>query len=86
MNLMKPEAECNLYEDVLPWLLAKRDMFIKEQSDAVQVSDEALNKGIVASKEAHADFLKKRQERLTQEAQDKINEKNETIKRRAERA
>ncbi len=35
MKLMEPESECNLYEEVLPWLLAKRDEFLRDASDAM---------------------------------------------------
>lgn len=72
MKLMEPANKNILYEDVLPWLLAKRDAFLKDQADAVASAAEIVDLGIVNCQNSHADYLKKREERLIKEEQDKI--------------
>jgi len=51
---MQPKMTSDLYEDVLPWLLAKRDEFLADQSNALDVSQEIIEEGIVFHKNAHA--------------------------------
>ena len=47
MGLLQPKMECDLYEDVLPWLLAKRDEFLGDQESAVSLSSKIIEKGIL---------------------------------------
>ena len=53
MGLMQPKVEIDLYEDVLPWLLKKRDEFLGDQSGAKNVSTSIIEEGILYHKNAH---------------------------------
>ena len=46
-----------MYQDVLPWLLDKRDEFLQDQTGAVEISNIIVEEGIVFHKKAHAAFL-----------------------------
>ena len=54
---MQQKTEINMYQDVLPWLLDKRDEFLQDQTGAVEISNTIVEEGIVFHKKAHAAFL-----------------------------
>ena len=39
MNMLKPKLECDLYEDVLPWLMAKKEAYTGDQEDAAEIAE-----------------------------------------------
>lgn len=57
---LEPQMATDLKEDVLPWLLAKRDEFLKDQTGAIEVSQKVIEEGILLNKTKHAAFLKAR--------------------------
>ena len=57
VGLMQQKTEINMYQDVLPWLLDKRDEFLQDQTGAVEISNTIVEEGIVFHKKAHAAFL-----------------------------
>ena len=83
---MQPQVVSDLYQDVLPWLLAKRDEFLGGQSNAAEVSTSLVEDGIMAHQRAHGQFLRDRQARIEHERLMKIREEEATLQRRAERA
>lgn len=86
MSLMRPKVEIDLYNDVLPWLLAKRDEFLGDAKSSVEVSEEVVWEGVVFHKNAHAEFLKNRQLAIEQAELKKQQEEEATKIRRADRA
>ena len=76
----------DLKEDVLPWLLAKRDEFLKDQTGAIEVSQKVIEEGILLNKTKHAAFLKARDDGIKAAEQEKLRAEEETRNRRAERA
>ena len=86
MGLMEAKVEIDLYQDVLPWLLNKRDSFLGDQTQAVDVSKAIIEEGILFHKRAHAEFLRKRQEAIEEAERQRQREEEETRQRRASRA
>ena len=83
---LEPQMATDLKEDVLPWLLAKRDEFLKDQTGAIDVSKMIIEEGILLNKRKHAKFLKARDDGIKAAEQEKLRQEEETRNRRAERA
>lgn len=67
MSLLHPKLECDLHEDVLPWLMEQKDAFSKDSADAEGMAVTLIDEGINQRKMAHARTLKERQNQLKQD-------------------
>lgn len=85
MNLLRPKIVGQLHEEVLPWLVSKRDNFERDQTDAEAIVSDLIERGLFGPKNRHAQTLKARRDRLEREAVEAENEKQATKERRAER-
>ena len=66
-SMLNPKIECDLHEDVLPWLKAKIASFSGEDNQAVDMTSDIIEGGIAARQIAHGVTLKAREERLARE-------------------
>ena len=57
MGLMQPKVQRALAEDVLPWLLSKTQNFLDEDREAVDVTAQILEAGIVKKRDIHGETL-----------------------------
>ena len=48
MSMMKPRLEISLHSDVLPWLMQQKEVFTKDQEDAVVLADKIIDLGILS--------------------------------------
>lgn len=64
MNLLRPKIVGQLHEDVLPWLVAKRDNFERDQTDADVIVSDIIERGLFGPQIRHAATLKARRDRL----------------------
>jgi hypothetical protein len=46
MSLLHPKLECDLHEDVLPWLMEQKDAFSKDSADAEGMAVTLIDEGI----------------------------------------
>ena len=46
MSMMEPKIECDLHEDVLPWLKEKIAKFTEDDSQAVEMATSIIETGI----------------------------------------
>ncbi len=60
MSLLHPKIECDLHEEVLPWLMEQKDVFSKDANEAEDMATELIESGIMQRKLAHARTLKER--------------------------
>ena len=70
MSMMNKKLECDLNEEVLPWLMDQKEVFTGYQKDSVELAAQIITKGISSRRDAHAKTLKDRQARLKKEAED----------------
>ncbi len=70
MSLLHPKIECDLHEEVLPWLMEQKDVFSKDANEAEDMATELIESGIMQRKLAHAKTLKERQDKLKKAVDD----------------
>lgn len=46
MSMMEPKIECDLHEDVLPWLKEKIAKFTEDDNQAVEMANAIIENGI----------------------------------------
>lgn len=82
---MQPKVKRALAEDVLPWLMARAQDFLDEDSEAIDVTRQVLDDGIVKQRDLHAETI--RQMKQAAEDRKKAKEDAEVAKgkRRADR-
>ena len=85
MNLLHPKIESDLHKDVLPWLTARRDSFLGDQTSAGELAEGLIEKGLVRRRETHARTLQARIERKQKEEQDLLRAGEMQAQRRADR-
>ena len=68
MSMMEPKIECDLHEDVLPWLKEKIAKFTEDDCQAVEMANTIIEAGIAEARIGHGKTLKAREERLAAEA------------------
>ena len=86
MSMMDPKIECELHEDVLPWLKAKMNEFTNDDTQAVQMAAAIINCGIEETSKAHGATLQGRADRLAQEETDRVDAaKNRELMRQQRR-
>ena len=85
MSLLQPKLECDLHEDVLPWLMSKKETFSTGQDDAVKMADHLIEHGIMVRSKAHAKTMKARRDRERNVADDAAMAGVRQQERRAER-
>ena len=85
MSLLHPKLECDLHEDVLPWLMAKKETFSTDQDDSIKMADHLIEQGILARSKAHARTMKARRDKERALAEDAANADVRQAERRAER-
>ena len=85
MNLLHPKIESDLHKDVLPWLTARRDSFLGDQTSAGELAEGLIEKGLIRRRETHARTLQARIERKQKEEQDLLRAGEMQAQRRADR-
>lgn len=85
MGLMQPKVKRALAEDVLPWLIGKTQNFLNEDMEAIYLSEDIINEGIMTQSNLHAATLRKMAQWRIDQAQAKKDAEIAKIKRRAER-
>ena len=53
LGLMNTQTECDLYQDVLPWLMAKRNEFMASQEAQVEMAGVLIEEGLQAQRKGH---------------------------------
>jgi hypothetical protein len=86
MSMLKPKLECELHEDVLPWLMNQKNAFTDDQSDARNVTSQLIEDGILSRKKKHAATIKARADRIKQAEKDLAMAGVHQQQRRKERA
>jgi hypothetical protein len=85
MGLMQPKVQRALAEDVLPWLLSKTQNFLDEDREAVDVTAQILEAGIVKKRDIHGETLARMDKKRKDAAQAKHDEEIAKVKRRVDR-
>lgn len=76
MKLMPSKVECQLHENVLPWLYKKVDIFVSQDNQSLQSAFEIIENGLKMNERGyHATLIKHENDRLRAEA----NAKEEII-------
>ncbi len=82
---MKPSLECDLHQDVLPWLMEQKEAFSNDAEEAEKIASRIIDLGINARQKAHAKTLKARADRMKADADDAAMAGIRQQERRAER-
>ena len=85
MSLLNAKLECDLHEDVLPWLMEKKETFSTDQEDSIKMADHLIEQGILARSKAHAATMKAKRDKERQAADDLAHAGERQKQRRAER-
>ena len=85
MSMLKPELEVDIHKTVLPWLVNQKESFICDKKDAIKISEELIEEGILKRMSQHAKTLKARAEKIKQAQKDEANAGVRQEQRRAER-
>lgn len=86
MGLLHTKTECDLYQDVLPWLMAKRNEFMSSQEAQVDLAGGLIEEGVQCAKKAHFFTLRDVQKKKDDAIAAKIQAEVDTIARRENRA
>ena len=89
MSMLHPKIECDLHEDVLPWLMDQKEKFTEDAESAEKMASILINQGILQRKKAHAKTLKARQDKIKAAATDQamagVRQQERRLERKAAR-
>ena len=85
LGLMNTKTECDLYQDVLPWLMAKRNEFMASQEAQVEVAGCIIEEGLQGTKKMHFMALREVQKKKEDAIAAKIQAEEDAIERRQNR-
>ena len=65
-SMLKPKLEVDMQSTVLPWLMNQKDSFSCDKKDAIKISEQLIEEGILKRMNTHAKTLKARAAKIKQ--------------------